>query len=236
MSWLWTLLSGGIFAGQAIKQKSSYVPVANWRNQRLIDYDRYTLCISSERFLNNLECGKYYLPDVPPDAVIDYIEEYWDDVGKHSFQEAYDWALEGKYSEAYKEELQRKLDKKRRIRREYVQPKPGYVNVYNRGFMQYRNYIRAFKEEEIKPFIDDDRFFYVYDELKNETYLIVKNTNHIGCTYAASRKYSLDYIWGLTPEERDKFYDELNDVCCIDEDDDEEFELEEQAGILKYDE
>lgn len=97
MSWLLTVISGAILGKQVIDEKRRpVIPAENWRNKDLIYEDRIIKCMSFEQYMTNLTNGKYYLPDVPPNAVIDDMEKYKKD-SQYDFMRAYKAAINGEY-------------------------------------------------------------------------------------------------------------------------------------------
>lgn len=97
MSWILTTLSGLLLGKQTIQEKRQpYIPAENWRNSDLIYQDKVVKMIGSKQFMNNLANGKYYLPDVPPNAIIDDMERYKQDRSR-DFCKAYKAAKKGEY-------------------------------------------------------------------------------------------------------------------------------------------
>lgn len=91
-----------IFLGtQLIKEAATpHIPAENWRNKKLMNEDKLNPNISPEQVMKNLANGKYYLPDVPPNAVIDDMEAYHNDMKHYRFDEVYRFAQQGKYKKA----------------------------------------------------------------------------------------------------------------------------------------
>lgn len=97
MSWILTTLSGLLLGKQIIQEKRQpYIPAENWRNSDLIYQDKVIKMIGSKQFMNNLANGKYYLPDAPPNAIIDDMERYKQDRSR-DFCKAYNAAKKGEY-------------------------------------------------------------------------------------------------------------------------------------------
>lgn len=72
------------------------IPASYWRNKPMIDLDK-RIC-SHDIFMRNVASGKYYLPDVPPDAVIDDVERYEKDKTHYDFYTVYLKAQNGDYT------------------------------------------------------------------------------------------------------------------------------------------
>mgnify|MGYP007069941266 CR=1 FL=1 len=101
MSIFLTLLAGGYLAHEFIKEaRQPFIPAEYFRNKDLIYEDRVVKCMPFKQYMTNLENGKYYLPDVPPDAVIDNMEQYKKD-SEYDFMKAYKAAQKGKYAKDY---------------------------------------------------------------------------------------------------------------------------------------
>ena len=62
-----------------------------------MDLDQLVLHIPQKQFMKNAANGKYYLPDVPPNAKIVDKEQYENDKKRYSFYQVYRFAEKGKY-------------------------------------------------------------------------------------------------------------------------------------------
>lgn len=113
MSWLLTLLAGAITGKELVKEaRRKTIPASYWRNTDLKYEDQVVRCIPLQQITKLLEQGRYYLPDVPPGAKIDNMEQYKKDC-QYDFMKAYKKAQKGCYAEGY--------DKYAKIREKYGQ-------------------------------------------------------------------------------------------------------------------
>lgn len=111
MSFLLTLLAGAIVGKNVVTEaRRKPIPASYFRNTELQYEDQVVRCIPLKQITKLTEQGRYYLPDVPPDAKIDDMEAYKKD-SAYDFLKAYKRAQKGYYAESF--------DKYAKVREQY---------------------------------------------------------------------------------------------------------------------